>query len=591
MRATPSEYLKEHAESSHPAATAGRWAVLWRVIRPRRGLLAAAVLLGFIASAMELAIPLATQKILDSLGAPTALLQPVGILFALLIVAAVFNWWQWVLVGRLAEGIVYDAREGMLRRFVRARLLPLLRFPTGELVTRVTSDSVLLREAASSSAIGLINGSVAIVGALVLMAVLDPVLLAVTLGALVIVGAGTALLMPAIAGMQERAQASLGDLGSELEGTLRAIKTVKASNTEAEHLSSLLRKAGYSRHHGVRAVQREATVWTVANGGIQAAIIAVLAVGAWRVSLGELSVSALVAFLLYAFGLMGPVSEFTSHLTTLQAGIAAAGRIQQLEAIELEPFGSGSAVARPVPGQPVLELKDVTVCYDSTGRPALDGFSLVIPTTGHIALVGPSGAGKTTVLSLILRFVEPHRGELLVNNTPYGELTPADIRENTAYVQQEAPLVPGTLRRNLTFGHTGATDQQLLDVLRRLRLGGLVERLRGGLDAPIDDQSISGGERQRIAVARALLGRPWLLLLDEATAQVDALSEAAIHDAIREQAGRGAVVTIAHRLSTVVDADRIVLMDGGKTAGAGTHAELMQDSELYRRMVQTLSLP
>jgi ABC-type multidrug transport system fused ATPase/permease subunit len=590
VRATPSDDLTALAEPFHPATT-GRWTVLWRVIRPRRGLLAVAVLLGFVASAMELAIPLATQRILDSLGVAAALLQPVSILFALLVVAAVFNWWQWVLVGRLAEGIVYDARESMLRRFVRARLLPLLRFPTGELVTRVTSDSVLLREAASSSAIGLINGSVAIVGALVLMAVLDPVLLAVTLGALVIVGAGTAMLMPAIAGMHERAQAALGDLGSELEGTLRAIKTVKASNTEAEHLSSLLTKAGSSRHHGVRAVQREATVWTVANGGIQAAIIAVLAVGAWRVSLGELSVSALVAFLLYAFGLMGPVSEFTSHLTTLQAGIAAAGRIQQLEAIDLESDGSRSGVPSPVPDTPILELRDVTVSYDSNDRRALDGFSLIVPTVGHVALVGPSGAGKTSVLSLILRFVEPDGGELFVNSTPYSELTPAEVRGNVAYVQQEAPLVPGTLRRNLTFGHAGATDQQLLDVLRRLRLGGLVERLPGGLDAPIGDQTVSGGERQRIAVARALLGRPRLLLLDEATAQVDALSEAVIHEAIREQAGRGAVVTIAHRLSTVVDADRIILMDEGRTAGEGTHTELMDRNGLYRQMVETLSLP
>lgn len=210
----------EHAESSRPAATSGRWIVLWRLIRPRFGLLAAAVVLGLVASAMELAIPLVTQRILDSLGAPTALLQPVGLLFASLVVAAVFNWWQWVLIRRLAEDIVYDARERMIRGLVRARLLPLLRFPTGELVTRVTSDSVLLWEAASSSAIGLINGSVAIFGALVLMGVLDPVLLAVTLGALVIVAAGTAMHMPAIAGMQERALASLGDLYRRMVQTL-----------------------------------------------------------------------------------------------------------------------------------------------------------------------------------------------------------------------------------------------------------------------------------------------------------------------------------------------------------------------------------
>lgn len=573
-----------------------RFAVLWQFVRPKAGILVFAMLLGVLVSAGELASPLATRWILDSLGhTGGSLVVPVALLIGLLVVSALAGWWQAVILGSLAENIVYEARVTMITRYLRARVLPLLSRSPGEWVTRVTSDSVLLREAASSSVIGIINDSVALIGALALMFFLDPVLTGVTIGVAAVVGTGVALLMPAISGMQEDAQAALSDLGGELDGTVRAIKTVKVATAEENQRATLLGHARRSRDHGIRVVRREALVWAATGAGVQAAIITVLTLGAWRVSLGAITVSTLVAFLLYIFGLLGPTSELAHHLTTLQAGMAAAGRIREVEALDTERYpGAGQPGTRPEPDQydapPAIAIESVTASYLPGDVPAVSELSLVFPSRGHTAIVGPSGAGKTTVMSLILCFLEPSTGCLRLLGARYDELGPTAVREHITYVEQEAPLLPGTLRHNLGFANPEVDEADMRQVAGELLLDDLIDRLPQGLDTEIRDATISGGQRQRIAIARALLARPRILLLDEATAQVDGISESAIHDAIRKQAARGTVITIAHRLSTVVDADNIVVMDGGRVTAQGTHDQLLATSPLYRRLVTTFTL-
>ncbi|WP_432512976.1 ABC transporter ATP-binding protein [Kineococcus sp. SYSU DK001] len=576
-----------------PGSTRSRWPLLWRYARGRLPRLVLALVLGLAVSASGLVSPLATKEIIDSLGAGRSLAGPVTLLVGLLVVGAGVGWWQWYVLGELAEDIVFDAREGMLRRFLRARVVPLLQRPTGEMVTRVTSDSVLLREAASTSLIGLINGAVMLVGTIVLMAVLDVPLVLVTVLAIGVVVVVFAALVPAIGRAQERSQAALGALGGSLEASLRAIRTVKAAGAEDRQLDLLLTGAAESRRQSVVAVRREALVWTVSGAGVQAAIVVVLGFGAWRVAEGHVPVSTLIAFLLYAFGLIGPITELSQNLTALQSGLAAAARIEQVQALELEPRAAPRGAAVPAPaaaGDDVLEIRGVTARYAPGGPAAVRDLDLTIPRRGHTAIVGPSGAGKTTVLSLILRFLEPETGTLLLDGRPYAELTPHDVRRQLAYVEQETPVLPGTIRDNLLFANPGATPAAVEEVLRQIRLDGLVASLPDGLDTPLSEASVSGGQRQRIALARALLAQPQVLLLDEATAQVDGLTEQAIHEAVRRHAEHRAVVTIAHRLSTVLDADTIVVMDGSVVVARGTHAQLLTTSPLYRRLVEALRI-
>lgn len=574
---------------STPAPASGL-GILRSYARPHLGTLALGLVLALAGSATSLATPLVTKWVLDSLGASASLTGPIGALLALLVLGAAIWIAEWMLLGALGERVVLEARESMVRRFLRAAVPGLTRRPTGELVTRVTSDTVLLREAVSSGLVGLVNGVVMLVGTLVLMAVLDLVLLATTVAAVVVVIVLFALLMPGIAKAQERAQEHVGRLGGVLETALRAIRTVKASRAEERLATGILGHAGEAMRHGVRGVRREAVAWTISWSGIQLAIILILGVGAWRVELGLLEVSTLIAFLLYAFGLMEPIMELSQNLTALQAGIAAAKRIRQVEELEQEPTGGAVAnaeVRRAVPG-PVLELRGVTAAYGPGRVPAVQDVDLVVPARGHTAIVGPSGAGKTTMFALLLRFLEPQAGEIRLAGRPYREQTPDEVRARLAYVEQETPVVPGTIADNLRFTHPDATDDELWAALEGVRLREAVEQLDGGLDAQLTSSSLSGGQRQRIALARALVRTPEVLLLDEATAQVDGLTEAAVHDAIREQARIGAVVTVAHRLSTVVDADTIVVMEGARVRARGTHDELLASDDLYRGLVAAL---
>ncbi|MBU2667408.1 ABC transporter ATP-binding protein/permease [Actinoplanes bogorensis] len=561
--------------------------ILLRLLRPHWKVLLLGLVLGLISNAANLAAPLATKRIIDTLGTGDALAGPITLLLVLVVIGAVIGLWQWILMGTLAEQVVLDARLSVIQRYFRARLAELTGRPTGELVTRVTADPGLLHQA-SSSIVGLVNASLAFIATLVLMGTLDLVLLLCTLAAVVIVGAVMAVLLPTISKAQKAAQDAVGDLGGELEGTLRAMRTVKASRAEERQGGRIEADARRAAAFNIRAARRAAWVWTTSWSGVSLAIIAVLGVGAWRADAGLLEVSSLIAFLLYAFQLMGPIGELTQNVTALQSGIAAARRISEVYAMTSET--STPTPGSPLEGAPVLAVREVTLRYSSEGPAALDNVTLTIPSRGHTAVVGPSGAGKTSLFSLLLRFLDPDTGEILLHGRPYRSLTHSEIRAELAYVEQEAPVVPGTIRENILFSHPSASSEELSAVIGRVHLSDKIASLPLGVDTPISGAELSGGERQRIALARALVRTPAVLLLDEATAQMDALTEAAVQDSVRDRAATGAVVTIAHRLSTVIEADRIIVLDRGRVRAIGTHESLLQSDDLYRGLVEALRI-
>lgn len=569
-----------------------KWDIIWSYTRPHLKVILFGLFLGLIGSAGGLASPMVTKWVLDALAASESISGPVIALVAITIVGSLIGMWQWIVLGRLAERIVLDARQGLIRKFFGARLGDVTSRPTGELVTRVTSDTVLLREATSSSLVGTVNGVVMLVGSLVLMGVLDLVLLGTTMVAVVIVIILFMLLMPGISKAEQQSQEAMGRLGASLESSLRAIRTVKASVAEDRQADAIIAEAQDAQRHSVRAVKYQAFAWTIAWAGIQAAIVVILGVGAWRVSQDAMEVSALIAFLLYAFGLMGPIMEISQSITSLQSGFAAAGRIRELNAIQLERETPVVPAAEVVPLQQgdALTVSSVSYAYEDENAPAVTDISLNIPERGHIALVGPSGAGKTTLFSLFLRFMEPDSGTLQLDGVPYTSMTHQEIRRQLAYVEQETPVVPGTIRENLRFTHTDATEDEMWEVLREVRMDEKVRSLELGLDTSLLETPLSGGQRQRIALARAILRTPKVLLLDEATAQVDGITEAAIQACIRNRAQHGAVITIAHRLSTVIEADQIVVMDGGQIRATGTHEELLASDSLYRELVEALRI-
>ncbi len=566
--------------------------VLWTFVRPHRAVVLLGLVLGIAVTGMSLATPMVTKQVLDGLSTNAPIAPVVGVLAALLVLGAGLGLIQWIILGQLGERVIYEARSSMVRRLFRVRISELTGRSNGEFVTRVTSDTVLLREAAASSIVTLVNGLIGLIGALVLMAVLDWVLLGTTVATLVGVAVIVALLMPKLSKAQEQAQAAIGRLGGVLEGAMRAIRTVKASRAEQRESDRILVEAAESQRQSVRAVRIEAVAWTAVGAGISLAIMLILGIGAYRVSAGALTISALVAFLLYAFQLMGPAMELSQVVTSLQSGIAAASRIREIQGLEVEqdqPSNALAAEPEPVNGT-VLSFRDVTARYGPDSAPALAGVTMDVQRVGHTAIIGPSGAGKTSMFSLMLRFLHPEHGTVELDGLSLEQWPLESLRRRIVYVEQDTPLVPGTLAENLRYTHQEATDEQLWEALRAVRLEERVRSLPDGLDTVLSTTAISGGERQRVALARALVSDPEILLLDEATAQLDGLTEAAVQQSIHDLSARGAVVTIAHRLSTVIDADQIVLLDAGKVRATGTHLELLERDDLYRDLVAALRI-
>jgi ATP-binding cassette subfamily B protein len=422
------------------------------------------------------------------------------------------------------------------------------------------------------------------------MLFLAPLLLLVTVGGIAAIFVLVALLMPGLARANERAQDAVGRLGGTLDSVLRAIKTVKASRSEGRERQRVLQDAEEAANQGIKVSIIQTLSSVVAGAGSQLAIMMVLAIGAWQISEGTITVATLVAFLLYALQLVDPVMNTIESVAELQSGIAAANRIAEIDHLDTE-FESPNAMVVPNSNnRNVVEFHGVTATYDPTKPPVISNLNLHIPRFGHTAIVGPSGAGKTTVFTLLLRFLDINGGELRVENVPTSAWSLSQLRSKIVYVEQDTPLLPGSLRYNLAYFRQDASDGDIWEALRKVRLAQRFESIQGALDSDLTATTMSGGERQRIALARALVARPEILLLDEATAQLDGITEAAVQDCIKAAGQAGAVVTIAHRLSTVIDADQIVVMEKGGARAAGTHNELLARDELYRDLIAALRI-
>ncbi|KWT63832.1 ABC transporter ATP-binding protein [Streptomyces albus subsp. albus] len=572
---------------------AAAWREMLQSLAPHRKPVALGTLLSLCGALAGLTQPVMTKWIIDALGRGGGLTGSLLLLMVALAGGAVLNAVGLYLLGRVSETVVLTSRRDMVTRILRMRIGETHRIRPGDLMSRVTADTALLRQAATQTLVDAVKGALMLAGIVVGMALLDLILLLVTLVVLLVMAVLIGLLVPFFQRYSTKVQEAVGDITSLLERTLGGFRTVKASGAERETAAKLEVATHQAWFFGVRLARLGGVAGAGAMFAIHVSFLVVLGVGGGRVASGAVPVGTLVAFLLYLFALIEPIAGLITAASTFSTGVAAVRRIREVRELDVEPVLEGkTAPARNTLRTPAaVGFHDVHFRYP--GRDTLmvhDGVDFVVPPRGLTAVVGPSGAGKSTLFSLIERFYDPDRGVITVDGVDVRDWSLDALRATIGYVEQDAPVLAGTLRENLTMGLPAeVTDEAIRSALERTRLTALADRLPKGIDTLVGHRGsvLSGGERQRVAIARALLRRPRLLLLDEATSQLDAVNEAALREVVAEVSQELTVLVVAHRLSTVTKADRILVMEAGRVRATGSHEELVGADALYRELAQT----
>lgn len=625
--------------STAPKASFGQ---LMPYLLEHKKVLSFVIVLSVLGAAASLAQPLLVGQVINRVSAGELMGNLVWLLIGLVVASALINGYQHYLLQRTGEGVVLSSRRRLVARILR---LPISEFDTrrtGDLVSRVGSDTTLLRAVLTQGLVEAIGGSLTFIGAIIAMAIIDPVLLGLTVlvvfSAIIIV----TVLSRRIRVASRKAQAKVGELAASVERAISAVRTVRAANATDREIKVVDDEAEGAWRMGIKVAKISALVVPVAGIAMQVAFLTVLGVGGFRVASGAITVANLVTFILFLFMMIMPLGQAFGAITSVNSALGALGRIQEIIALpsegefdrELAPLATLDNGARgAVKSSPVaVEFVDVRFSYpvlvlpveedESTTDPTakmsraekarikaggaagealaeeaqplteapeiLKGVSFSVAHGTRAALVGPSGAGKSTILGLIERFYDPSSGEIRVGGIDIKALEREDLRAQIGYVEQDAPVLAGSLRDNLLLGSPNSTDEECIAVLADVNLTSVLERSPLGLDAPVGEEGVmlSGGERQRLAIARALLAAPPILLLDESTSSLDGANEQLMREAIDRVAQDRTLIIIAHRLSTVVDSDQIIVLENGAVVGTGTHSELVKTTPLYKNLAK-----
>jgi len=570
----------------------GLYRRLWPYLRPHSRSLAGGLGLLLLSIPANHFHPIAWKFIVDDVvgGRRSDLLLPaVGAMFAVQALGSLLGAWRSVLLERVGQRMVTDLRDAVYAKLQRQSLGWHAGHRSGDLVARAMGDIDQLQEVAVQGVDSVIANAVSFLYVAGVLLVLSPRLGAVTLIPIVFVFLLTRHFNAKVKPIYRSARERLGDVGARLTENLAGLALIKAFAREDDELARFRGTTDAHRAMQFAAIQaRNLFFPAVGFVGFFSNLLSI-GYGAWLTLHGQFTVGGLVAYRGYWWPLFAPINQLAQISEMLQRARAAGDRVFEiLDAPE-------SVVDRTDAG--TMDWRAGSVEFDAVGfgyrpeRPVLRGVSFTVEPGSRVALVGPSGVGKTTILSLLLRFWDPEQGIIRIDGTDIASVTQRSLRRRMAYVPQDPFLFNGTIADNLRYGSPGADSDSLRVAAERANAHGFIAALPAGYDTEIGERGVklSGGQRQRIAIARAFLADPLLLLLDEPTSAVEPESEHIVQQSLAQlMRGRTTFVT-SHRLSLVRDADRILVFDGGGLAESGTHAELMSRGGVYAGMVRLQS--
>ena len=541
------------------------------------------ILLGFISTGANLFVPQLAQKLINNFKSisPTLAILTVVIFIAGLITSALSG----LLLGIFGENVISKLRKQLWQKLLKMPVKYFDDVKTGEISSRLVNDTSQVKDLLASTLPNAMTSLLQFVGALVIMLAMD---WRMTLLMFVAVPLVILVMLPVMNQSRKIGrvrQDELAKFASDSTDVLGEVRLVKSSNGEEHELAKGNRRIDNLYHVGRKEALINSVTQPITNMLMMIMFLGILGYGAIRVMNGAMTMGALVSFLMYLFQIISPIVVISQLFNNMAKTSGATERIQQI-LTEPEEFVADKA-EKDIASAP-LKFENVDFAYEE-GKPVLRDVSFETKPNAVVAFAGPSGGGKSTIFSLIERFYQPTGGEILIGEENIENVDLAKWREQIGLVSQDAAVMPGTIRDNLTYGlRREVSDEELWDALRMAYADGFVSEMEDQLETEIGERGIklSGGQRQRIAIARAFLRDPKILMLDEATASLDAESEAMVQKALGDLMQGRTTLVIAHRLSTIVDADKIYFIENGTVSGAGTHQELLKTTPLYAQYVK-----
>lgn len=531
------------------------------------------------------------NRLIAEQGHEKALLVVCAMLILVFFGKNLFRYLSLYFLAPVRNGIVRDFRQKMVNKMLE---LPLSFFSNerkGDLMSRFTSDVQEIEWSIVGVMEAIVREPIVILGSLAFMVYISPSLTVFVFGLLVF----TALIIGGIGRSLRKqsgeAQTRLGYIVSLVEETLGGLRIIKGFNAEAYQRERFATEnKAYAR--SLTRIYRRRDVASPLSEFLGICVVSVLLwYGARQVFSGTLSAETFITFLYAFFNVIDPAKAFSSAIYSIRKGMGAVERVQAVLEADLVIHDKTNALQ--IDGfQDKIEFKNVSFQYPNAERPALQEVSLSIPKGKRVALVGASGAGKSTIADLLPRFYDVNSGQITIDGKDIRDVRTRELRALMGIVSQEAVLFNDTVRNNIAFGTEGVSDEAIEAAAKAANAHEFIVRMPGGYNANIGDRGgkLSGGQRQRLTIARALLKNPPVLILDEATSALDSESEQLVQFALERLLQNRTALVIAHRLSTVQDADEIIVLDQGRIVERGTHESLMQQGQIYRKLVDLQAL-